>query len=393
MSTPLNFEGSNCFRQRIILATLTGKRIVISRFRDKIDAGGQYGIRDYEVDFLRFINKVTNGAAFTIDGKGTRVSYKPGLLMGGPVKHNCSLKRSIGYYLEALLPLAPFCKTPLDATLSGVTNDQIDPSVDALRQSALPVLRHALGYVDDDALQIKVIARGLKPDGGGQVLFRCPTRRVLKPLQLMTPGKVKRIRGVAFACRVSPAIANRLVDTAKGLLLRHYLPDIYIYTEHLKGSGSGRSPGFGLSLVAETTEGVFYVGEAVSVPSSVAKEEGVSVPEDVATSATHDLLNDIYRGGVVSTASQGLATLAMAFGDRDLSKVLLGPLSPYTVQLLRHMQTFTSITFKLEPFKKEEASEDEDEAMEEDEKLLTGSRKIVAACIGIGFSNISKTVR
>ncbi|KAH9391336.1 rRNA-processing endoribonuclease [Tyrophagus putrescentiae] len=391
MSTPLTFEGSNCFRQRIVLATLTGRRIVISRFRDKV--GAQYGIADYEVDLLRLLNKVTNGAAFTIDQKGTRVSYRPGLLSGGEVKHNCSLKRAIGYYLETLLPLAPFCKTPLVANLHGVTNDSVDPSVDALRLSALSVLRHSLGgYLDEDALQIKVLARGLKPDGGGHVLFRCPTRRVLKPLQLLAPGKVKRIRGVAYAVRVSPAIANRLVDAAKGLLL-HYLPDIYIYTDHLKGAASGRSPGFGLSLVAETTEGVFYVGEAVSRSAKeAATEGGVSVPEEVAKEAAHALLNDIYRGGVVSTANQGLAVLSMAFGDRDLSKVLLGPLSPYTIALLRHLKQFTALTFKLEPFRKE--LEDEMETDEEDgEKLLTGSRKIVAACIGIGYSNISKTVR
>lgn len=390
MST-LNFEGSNCFRQRIILATLIGKPIVITRFRDKI--GAEYGIRDYEIDVLKMINKVTNGSNFVIDQNGTRVKFKPGLLYGGELKHHCHLKRSIGYYLEALLPLAPFCKQPVVANLHGITNDQIDPSIDALRHSSLSVMRHFLGYVDDEMLQIKTISRGLKPDGGGHVLFKCPTRRVLKPIQLLTPGKVKRIRGVAYATRVSPAIANRMVDTAKGILL-NFLPDIYIYTDHLKGVNSGKSPGFGISLVAETNEGVFYVGEAVSNPAK--SDKGVSIPEDVAKEAAHALLNDIYRGGCVSTINQGLATLWMSFGDRDLSKLLLGPLTPYAIQLLRHIKEFTAMTFKLEPFKKEGDSEDEmeiDECDAENGKLKTGSRKIVAACIGIGYTNISKTVR
>src|SRR6218665_2143761 len=109
-------------------------------------------------------------------------------------------------------------------------------------------------------------------------------------------------------------MANRMVDTAKGILL-NYIPDIYIYTDHLKGKNSGKSPGFGISLVAETKEGVFYVGEAVSNPSK--SPDGVSVPEDVAKKAAYELLNDIYRGGCVSTINQSLMTTLMAFGDRD----------------------------------------------------------------------------
>lgn len=61
--------------------------------------------------------------------KGTVLFYQPGLLYGGAVEHDCNPQRSIGYYLEALLMLAPFMKTALKATLRGVTNDPIDPTV------------------------------------------------------------------------------------------------------------------------------------------------------------------------------------------------------------------------------------------------------------------------
>lgn len=45
------------------------------------------------------------------------------------MEHDCSILRSIGYYLESLLCLAPFMKHPLRIVLRGVTNDQVDPSV------------------------------------------------------------------------------------------------------------------------------------------------------------------------------------------------------------------------------------------------------------------------
>ena len=55
--------------------------------------------------------------------------YKPGLLAGGSVEHVCNPQRSIGYYLEAVVLLAPFCKKPIRLNLKGVTNDRYDPTV------------------------------------------------------------------------------------------------------------------------------------------------------------------------------------------------------------------------------------------------------------------------
>ena len=63
---------------------------------------------------------------------------------------------------------------------------------------------------------------------------------------------VKRIRGVAFATKVSPQTCNRMVDGARGVL-NALLADVYIFTDHVSGVGGGLSPGYGLTLVAETT--------------------------------------------------------------------------------------------------------------------------------------------
>lgn len=56
---------------------------------------------------------------------------------------------------------------------------------------------------------------------------------------------------------------------------------------------SFRSPGYGITLVAETTNGVFYTAEAVSEPSGSEKE--FKTPEDVAKNAVYDLYEEIYR--------------------------------------------------------------------------------------------------
>ena len=57
------------------------------------------------------------------------------------MEHDCSLQRGIGYYLEPLMSLGAFCKSPLNVILRGVTNNQIDPTPDLLKQSCLPILK------------------------------------------------------------------------------------------------------------------------------------------------------------------------------------------------------------------------------------------------------------
>lgn len=371
--TTRSYEGSCWFRQRLILSTLSRTTISISSIRLNDE---DPGVTESEVNLLSLIEKISNGSSVELDETGTRLTYTPGVLIGGKVDHDCGLDRGIGYFVEVLIAFAPFCKSPLEVSLRGVTNDPIDPSPDVLKHTAIPVLKQFMRIHEANEIELKVVARGLKPKGGGIVHFRSPIRRVLKPIQWLDAGKIKRIRGLAFASRVSPQTANRMVDTAKGLLLA-FLPDVFIHTEHLRGNKSGLSPGFGLILYAETTNGVFYAGESVS--RSDTSDGHVSVPEDIAKQATHNLFEEIFRGGCCDSSVQGLTFLFMALGETDLSKVLVGPLSPYSVQLLRHMRDFLKITFKLDPCKENDCSR-------------TGSEKVTATCVGIGFTNLSKVV-
>lgn len=72
---------------------------------------------------------------------------------------------------------------------------------------------------------------------------------------------VKRIRGVAYSMKVSPQNTNRMVDGARGVL-NSLLSDVYIFTDALSGLAAGKSPGYGMTLVAETTSGCLISAEA-----------------------------------------------------------------------------------------------------------------------------------
>lgn len=121
-------------------------------------------------------------------------------------------------------------------------------------------------------------------------------------------------------------MGNRIVVSARSIL-NQFLPDIYIYTDHRKGVNSGkwvplcsfellfsnflrffgfsesliqcffncRSPGFGLTLVAETLNGCFLSAEMSSVPQG----QGIVLPEDLGRNCAKRLLEEVYRVSVL----------------------------------------------------------------------------------------------
>ncbi|KOB71129.1 putative RNA 3'-terminal phosphate cyclase-like protein [Operophtera brumata] len=382
----LVYKGSNFFRQRLLLATLSGRAIRIEDIRSSHD---DPGLREYEVNLIRLLDKVTNGTRVELGQTGTSMYYEPGLLIGGQITHSCCPQRGIGYYLEILLALGPFCKEPLNAVLQGVTHSDLDVSVDKIKTAALPVLLRFI--LVDDGLELKVVRRGyyleillaLGPfckeplnavlqgvthsdldvsvdkikTAALPVLLRfilvddglelkvCPVRRHLRPLQCSTWGLVKRIRGVVYALRVSPTMANRVVESAKGVMLK-FLPDVYINTDQCRGPNAGKSPGFGVSLVAETDDRTFYCAEAKSADVGTGD---ITLPEDIGRECAQRLLDEIYRGGAVDSSFQWL-----------------------------HLKDFFGVMFKLEV---KRASDDDGSG---DEDQVT-AQSIKMTCVGIGY--------
>eukprot|EP00035_Acanthoeca_spectabilis_P020911 m.435246 g.435246 ORF g.435246 m.435246 type:complete len:361 (+) comp17828_c0_seq1:4638-5720(+) len=353
---PVIFEGSDHFRQRLLLSTLSNRPVRFEKIRADSD---EPGLKDYEVSFLRLLDKVCNGARIDINYSGTTVTYRPGLIIGGKVRHTCATSKAVGYYLEPITCIAPFAKKPVLLTLEGVTNNDVDPSVDALRTVALPLLRR---FGIDMGLELKVSKRGAPPLGGGEIFFRCPIVRALTPIKLLECGRIKRVRGIAYSSRVSPQISNRVVDSTRGVL-NQLLPDVYVYTDNYRGAEAGKSPGFGLSLVAESTTGALLSAECIARPAEL--------PEDLGKRAAKSLLAEIGRSGCVDTQHQAMCLLLMALCPEDLSKVRMGNgITQYTIQYLRDIRTFIGTTFRIKP---------------DDESGTT-----LFSCIGSGYINVSK---
>ena len=83
-----------------------------------------------------------------------------------------------------------------------------------------------------------------------------------------------------------------------------------------------RSPGYALSLLAESTTSAIHCAEAISQP-------GIA-PEDIGLQASRSLLAEIRRGGCVDSKHQILVLLMMVLGSEDVGRCQMGEPTPRT---------------------------------------------------------------
>ncbi|KAH8106846.1 18S rRNA biogenesis protein [Cristinia sonorae] len=360
-SSILSFSGHQYLRHRLVLSILSAKTVKIDKIRsdDK-----NPGLRDYEVSLLRLLERVTNGTVIEISVTGTAILLKPGIIAGGAVTHECPLSRSIGYFLEPLIMLAPFAKKPLNLTLKGITTDDQDLSADLIRTVTLP---HLQLFGISEGLELRIRKRGSPPLGGGEVQFLCPIVKQAKTLNFVEPGKIKRIRGIAHAVRISPQFSNRMIEASRSVLNR-YIPDIYLYSDVYKGEDSGKSPGYALSLLAESTTGAIHCAEATSKPGTA--------PEDIALLASRALLVEVRRGGCVDRQHQTVVLMMMVLGSEDVGKCRMGEPTPRTIQFLRDVRDTFGTSFKIVPA----------------DSSSPGTVELIYSCYGTGYVNANRSL-
>lgn len=380
-SSTLKFnDGATQFRLRLITSLLSHRPLLLRNIHaDALDTAP--GINAHEASFLRLLDSMTNGTSVEINSTGTQLRFVPGTLIGGRIElHKCPLTKSIGWFLEGILPLAPFGKEPLEIVFEGITDgmSHLDPSADYIATAILPLYRQfGIGKVEEEegspnVPQCKIIRRGAAPLGEGKVRFYCPLVQEITPIDFIEMGKFKRVRGNAISCKIAPNSAARVAYAAKGLLHR-LLPDVWIHTDthsmkHSRNvNGCGPSPGLSMVLAAESTEGVVMCVECSLDPS---KERGEELPEDLGTRGSALLLEEIRKGGCVDTSAQTLALILMCLGPEDVARIRFGSLSRYSIVALRLFKEAFGVEFKV--------------------KTDPETKTILMSCLGSGYRNMAR---
>ncbi|CAK9300858.1 unnamed protein product [Gordionus sp. m RMFG-2023] len=418
----LKYEGSSYFRQRIVLATLTNQPIKIKNINAK-DLNP--GIKDYHISFIRILDEISNGCIIEFNETGTELFYKPGLLTGGAFEHSCNEQKSIGYYLEGLICLAPYVKNPIKARLTGVTNDNSDPSVDSIKYSTLPLFVKFL-HLEESALSseldIKIVKRCLPTNQAGnkmgEIIFTCPVYNVnpvtnkaidlwpstssdangcseiddeegndnLEISDALKDYQITKVRGVAYTLKVSPNITTRLITESQKILKAIGCTNAYIRTDNYKKSQCGYSPGFGLCLYAQTQNGCTYFSEHCSYRDG--ENSKLITPEELALRVTYKLLDEIYMGGSTDSSNQWLAFLLMSLTNHKVSRILTSRLTAFSRNTLKLIEDVIGVKFKIDRL----GNKNHDEMEREGDKEVKVLNYVVT-CLGAGFDNINKALR
>ncbi|KAK4131866.1 18S rRNA biogenesis protein [Trichocladium antarcticum] len=399
----VRLTGHRAFTQRLVLSTLTGRPVHISKIRS--GSPTHPGLAPHEVSFLRLLESVTNGSVIDVSYSGTTITYQPGLITGTVPGVGASLAsdliehvlpaactRSITYFLVPLALLAPFAKAHMNVRFSGPgvitsgTSLTGDLSIDTFRTAVLPL--YGLFGIPPARIELRVLARSCPgpggKGGGGVVELRFASQvRLPKTLHLnRRPGRIRRIRGVAYCTGVSASHNNRMIMAARAVLNR-LVSDVHVAAQYDpaplvgdKGSAQKKKIGigFGLSLVAESSaDGVIYAADEVAPP------EGGVVPEDIGTRCAYQLLEVIAQGGCVTAAAAPTVLTLMAMGSEDVGRLRLGRDVLGREEIIgcaRDLKAFGASSWGIR-----DAGDDED-----------GASELIVSVKGTGVGNIGRKV-
>lgn len=365
LQVPLNFTGHRHLISRLLLATLTGRPIRISQIRS---ASTSPGLTRHETNFIRLLDAITNGSQIQFSMTGTTLVYRPGLITGsaeglgaagGVIRHEIPAecrRRGVSWWLVPLCVLAPFSKGGMNVIFHGegcVTSATVasgDISADTVRTAILPLYKY---FGIERNIELRILKRSCAPAGGKgaggevQLVFNHQVR-LPKTLHLLNPGRVKKIRGVAYCVEVPKSNNERMIFEARGILNK-FVPDTYIFSDaspapliptSVKGHASGKvkgAVGFGLSLVAESSTGCMYSADVCSPP------DGGVPADEIGKQCAYQLLEKIAQGGCVESVAAPTVLMLMAMGSEDVGRLALGRdilASEEIIQLARDSKVF-----------------------------------------------------
>ncbi|KAL2269794.1 hypothetical protein VTJ83DRAFT_1978 [Remersonia thermophila] len=410
----VRFTGHRAFTQRLVLATLTGRPVHISKIRSS--SATNPGLAPHEVSFLRLLESITNGSVIDVSYSGTTIAYQPGLITGtvpglgaalatDAIEHvlPAACARSVTYFLIPLALLAPFSKAHMNVRFTGpgvitsATHGAGDLSIDTFRTAVLPL--YGLFGIPPARIELRVLSRSCAgpggKGGGGVVELRFASQvRLPKTLHLhRPPGRIRRVRGVAYCTGVAASHNNRMITAARAVL-NQLVPDVHVAAQYdpaplvaEKGSTLKKKTGigFGLSLVAESSaEGVLYAADEAAPP------EGGVVPEDIGTRCAYQLLEVIAQGGCVMAASAPTVLTLMAMGSEDVGRVRLGRevmAREETIQLARDLKKFGAASWGIRDAKDDAGGDGDD-----DGEGNSTRGDLIISVKGTGVGNVGRKV-
>ena len=275
------------------------------------------GLAPQHLAGINALRDMTGGEAIGAQIGSTELAFRPGKVESGKYIIDTKTAGSITLILQSLLIPGMFSRDGVELDIRGGTDVRWSPQVDYFKHVFLPILKK-MGV----NVEVELVRRGYYPKGSGQVKVKISQLDRLDPLKITEKGELIKVGGRSHSLNLPAHIAERMADSAKGVMGRTCSVDI--------DTGEGFSTGCGITLWAEFKNsliGASALGEPGKPAEKVGKE------------AAKTLLSEI----------QGRWTLDAFMGDQIIPYMgLADGTSEVTVRgLTGHIQTNIHVVEKI----------------------------------------------
>jgi len=246
----------------------------------------QPGLRPQHVAAVRACTELCGARASGLQVGSREFTLEPGpRIRGGSCAWDIGTAGSATMFALALLPVAAFAETFLEARITGGVFQDFAPSPFHMQHVLVPILaRMGIGA------ELRLVRAGYVPLGAGVVELRVrPVERSIAALVLDEPGRVGGVAGLAFASHLAArGVSERMARACEEQLARAGLASRIDRVEDEQALHAGA----GLATWAETTTGCRLGSDRAGAVRRSSEAIGRFVAqrllEDLSTGATVD---------------------------------------------------------------------------------------------------------
>mgnify|MGYP001626210284 CR=1 FL=1 len=262
--------GGQVLRISVALASVLMKPIKVVNIRAK---RRNPGLQSQHLTAVKAAAELTDAAVEGLYLRSTEITYIPRRFKPGKYVFDVGTAGSVTLVLQTIIPILAFMPSPCEVEIRGGTDVPWSPPIDYLRN----VISYYLKLVGIE-LDVKLIRRGHYPVGGGIVVAKVANAPVkLRGLELIERGEVLGIKGISHCVRLPKHVAERQASAAEKYLREAGIKvPIDIGLEYYElSSDSHLSPGSGIVLWAETSNGAVIGSDALGAKWKRAEEVGL----------------------------------------------------------------------------------------------------------------------
>jgi RNA 3'-phosphate cyclase len=302
--------GGAVLRTALALSAVSRQPIRIHNVRAK---RAKPGLAPQHMHGVKALAELTKAKVDGLSLGSTELTFEPGVMEGEKFRVNIGTAGSTTLILQILMPAAAFAKKSVEVEITGGTDNPLAPSIDFLKNVTLPTLRK-MGYRGE----VECPRRGHYPRGGGIVHVHIEPVQRLKAIELVEPGNVAHISGIAHCVKLPEHIATRMAHAASMALVKVGYSKVNIKAESYPPTKDPHfGPGTGITLWAETERGAILGASSLGRPGKPA--------EQVGREAAESLVKQLRTGRAVDRhlTDQLIPYMALAEGTSDITSAEL----------------------------------------------------------------------